>query len=39
MEDPGVDGRTIIKWVSKNWDEEAWTIFIWLRAGTGCGLF
>jgi len=31
------DGRTIIKWVFKKWDEEAWTGSIWLRIKTGGG--
>ena len=25
LEDPGVDGRIIVKWIFKTWDEGAWT--------------
>jgi hypothetical protein len=38
LEDRGVDGRIILKWILEKWDEEARTGSIWLRIGTGGGL-
>jgi hypothetical protein len=35
LEDPSVDGRTILKLISKKWDMGAWTELTWLRIGRG----
>jgi hypothetical protein len=37
LEDPGVDGRIILKRIFRNWD-GAWTGLIWLRIVTVGGL-
>jgi len=37
LEDTCVDGRIILRWIFRKWDERAWTGLIWLRIGTGCG--
>jgi hypothetical protein len=36
LEDPGVDGRIILRWNFGKWD-GAWTGLIWLRIGRGGG--
>jgi hypothetical protein len=36
LEDPGVDGNIILKWIFRTWD-GAWTRLSWLRIGTGGG--
>jgi hypothetical protein len=38
LEDPGVDGRIILKWTCERLAGGAWTRSIWLRIGTGGGL-
>jgi hypothetical protein len=35
--DPGIDGRIILRWISRKWDVGIWTGLIWLRIGTGGG--
>jgi hypothetical protein len=35
LEDPGADGRIIVRCIFGKWDEGAWTGLIWLRIGTG----
>jgi len=37
LEDPGVDGGIILRWIFRKWDVGAWTEFVWLRIGTGGG--
>jgi hypothetical protein len=38
LEDPGVGGRIILRWIFRKWDVGAWTGSSWLRIGTGGGL-
>jgi hypothetical protein len=33
-----MDGKIILKWIFKKWDDGAWTGLGWLRIGTGGGL-
>jgi len=37
LKDPGVDGRTMVKWIFRKWDVRVWTRLIWLGMGTGDG--
>jgi len=38
LEDPGLDGRIVLRWISRYWGVGSWTGSIWLRIGTGGGL-
>jgi hypothetical protein len=35
---PSVDGRIIVKWILKEWDEKFLTLLIWFRLGPRVGL-
>jgi len=38
LEDPGADGRIILRWIYWKWDVwSAWNGSIWLRIGVGGG--
>ena len=37
LEDPGIDGKIILRWIFRKWDGVAWTGLIWLRVVTGAG--
>ena len=34
LEDPGVRGRIIFRWIFRKWDVGEWTGLSWLRIGT-----
>jgi hypothetical protein len=34
LEEPGVDGRIILRWIFRKWGVGTWTGLIWLRIGT-----
>jgi hypothetical protein len=36
LEEQGLDGRIILKWICKKWD-ETWTELLWVRIGKGGG--
>jgi len=37
LEDPGVDGRIILRWIFRKWDVGIWTGSSWLRIETAGG--
>jgi len=37
LEDPGLDGKIILRWIFRQWDAGVWTGSSWLRIGTGGG--
>ena len=37
LEDPGVDGWKILRWIFRKWDVGAWIGLIGLRTGIGGG--
>jgi len=34
LKDLGVDGRTILRWIFRQWEVGVWTGLSWLRIGT-----
>jgi len=39
LEDPGIDGRIILRWTYRKWNLGAQTVSSWLRIRTGGGHF
>ena len=37
LDDPGVEGRIVLRCIFRKWDVRVWTESSWLRIGTGGG--
>ena len=37
LQDPGLDGKIILRWIFRKWDVVLWTGSMWLRIGRGGG--
>ena len=37
LEDPGLDGKIILRWIFRKWEVGVWTGSSWLRIGAGGG--
>ena len=37
FENPGLDGRILLRWIFRKWGVRVWTGSSWLRIGTGGG--
>jgi hypothetical protein len=37
LEDLGIDGRIILRWIFRNWNVGEWSEMSWLRIVTGGG--
>ena len=37
LEDPGLDGSIIVRWIFRKWDVGVWTGLFWIRIWTGSG--
>ena len=37
LDDPGIDGRIILRWIFRKWDVGTWSGSMWPRIGTGGG--
>jgi hypothetical protein len=35
LEEPGIDGRIILRWIFRKWDVILWTGSNWFRIGAG----